>query len=406
LLVVIEINPISENKELSFCPEKGDKMPEVSVVMPCLNEEKTVGVCIKKCLKVFKENNIDGEVIVVDNGSVDNSPRVARETGAKVVFEPRKGYGRAYLRGFSEAGGEYIITLDADGQHNPQDIPRFYRYLKHEGYDLVIGFRSKESSLGSTSPFNQYLGNPILSKILNLFFCTNFSDITSGYRGFRRSALERLDLRCRGMELAPEILIKASKKGLGILEIPIEVKQRVCGKSKLSPLYDGWGTFRLMILFAPTWLFFIPGILFFVIGLFLIFAILSGHLTVWGIEFGLHPMIFGAFLAILGLQVITFGIQSKIYVDWIGLESRDTITNFVKRNFTVEKGSLVGGLIFIAGVGGLIYIFNKFVATRSIDEIRLLLLSMTLTVIGLQIIFSAWFLSIFDLVLGKMEEVT
>ncbi len=232
-------------------------MPEVSVVMPCLDEEKTVGVCIKKCLKIFKENDIDGEVIVVDNGSVDNSPRVARETGAKVVFEPRKGYGRAYLRGFSEAGGGYIIIGDADNTYDFLEIPKFLKLLNDNHCDFVSGTRLKGKILPNAMPWlHRYVGNPLLTKIFNLIFHTKFSDVYCGFKAFTKEALEKMDITCAGMEFTPEITINAIKANLRMMETPITYHPRdPMTKSKLKSFEDGWRYLRFTLSFVPDRLF-------------------------------------------------------------------------------------------------------------------------------------------------------
>jgi len=370
-------------------------MVEVSVVMPCLNEEKTVGICVEKCLKVFKEQNIDGEVIVVDNGSTDNSAEVARKAGARVVFEERKGYGSAYLKGLSEAKGKYIIIGDSDNTYDFLEIPKLLSPLINENYDFVNGTRLKGKILPGAMPWlHRYIGNPVLTKILNLFFHTKFSDVHCGFKAFTKESLEKLNLKCIGMEFASEITIKAAKAGLKICEVPITLHPNAVGReSKLHSFRDGWRHLRFMLLFAPNWLFLIPGIALFIFGLFLIFAILFGPLKIFGMQFDLHPMIFGSFLSILGLQIIIFGLQSKIYARSIGFEKESKGLKFIDKYFTLEKGIIVGFLIFFIGAIILLHIINTWLTVGFVQEIKLMLVGMTLTVIGIQTIFSAWFLS-------------
>ncbi len=369
-------------------------MVEVSVVMPCLNEEKTVGICVEKCLKVFKEQNIDGEVIVVDNGSTDNSAEVARKAGARVVFEERKGYGSAYLKGLSEVRGKYIVLFDADLQYNPEDIPKLLSPLINENYDFVTGSRFKGKIMPDGMPaLHRYIGQPLLTKTLNLLFHAKFSDVHCGFKAFTKEALEKLNLKCIGMEFASEITIKAIMQNLKIIEIPVTVYPRLEGKAKLNSFKDGWRHLRLMFLFAPNWLFLIPGTALFIFGLFLIFAILFGPLKIFGMQFDLHPMIFGAFLSILGLQIIIFGLQSKIYARSIGFEKESKTLKFIDKYFTLENGIIVGFLIFITGIIILLHIINTWLTSGFVQEIKLMLVGMTLTVIGIQTIFSAWFLS-------------
>lgn len=369
-------------------------MTEVSVVMPCLNEEKTVGICVEKCLKVFKENNIDGEVIVVDNGSTDNSAEVARKAGARVVFEERKGKGYAMQKGFGEVKGKYIIVGDSDGQHDFSEIPNFLKLLTNDHYDFVNGTRFKGKIVhGATRWLHRYIGNPVLTKIFNISFNTNISDMTSGFFGFRKDILERIELKTAEFEFESEIKAKIAKKNLKIGEVPITYYPRE-GKTKLHSFRDGWRHLRFILLFAPNWLFLVPGFSFLLIGLFLIFSILNGPLIIGNMQFDIHPMIFGSFLTIIGLQIITFGLQSKIYSRAIGFENESKTLKFVDKYFTLERGILIGFIIFLIGLGILIYIFNLWLIAGFVHQVKLMIVGMTLTVLGIQIIFSSWFLSL------------
>lgn len=370
-------------------------MPDVSVVIPCLDEEKTVRICVERILKIFKDKNIDGEVIVVDNGSADNSSEAARKAGAKVVFEERKGYGSAYLKGLSEVEGKYIVLFDADLQYIPEDIPKLLSPLMNDGYDFVTGSRFKGKIMPNGMPaLNRYIGQPLLTKTLNLLFHTKFSDVHCGFKAFTKDALKKMNLGCVGMEFASEITIKAIKQNLKMIEIPVTVYPRLEGKAKLNSFKDGWRHLRFILLFSPNWLFLIPGIAFFASGLFLIFSIMLGCLNVFGMQLDVHPMIFGAFLAVLGLQIIIFGLQSKIYSRSARFESESRTLKFIDKYFTLEKGTMIGFLIFFIGMIILIYIFNTWLTVGFVQQIKLMLVGMTLTVLGIQIIFSSWFLSI------------
>ena len=369
-------------------------MVEVSVVMPCLDEEKTVGICVEKAIKVFKENNIDGEVIVADNGSTDNSVEIAKKAGARVVFEKRKGYGSAYLKGLSEAKGKYIVIADSDNTYDFLEIPKFLKLLMNDHYDFVIGTRLKGKIMPGAMPWlHKYIGNPILTKIFRTVFSANITDMYCGMRGFTREAMEKMDLRCIGMEFAPEMIIKALKNKLKMGEVPITLHPSIGRKPKIHSFRDGWRALRLIFLFAPNWLFMIPGAIFLVIGLLLIFAILNGPLVIGSMRFDIHPMIFGAFLSIIGLQTIIFGIQSKIYSRSIGLENESKTLKFIDKYFTLEKGTVIGFAIFFIGMIILLYIFNTWLTVGFVQQIKLMLIGMTLTAIGIQIIFSSWFLS-------------
>lgn len=372
-----------------------DEGIELTIIIPCKNEENTIGRVISGAFKACDRENIESEIIVIlSKETTDASPKIAKDNGARIVYQENKGYGDAYLKGFEEAKGKFVITMDADGQHDPEEIPKIYKCLKEEGYDLVVGSRFKEKSIRSTSFINQYIGNPILTKILNILFHTNFSDALSGYRGFKRDTIKTLNLKCKGMELTPEILIKALKKGLRVKEIPVKTNLRVYGKPELNPLRDGWRVLRFLFLFAPQWLFLIPGAIFLAIGSFLIFAMLNGPLVIFSMQFELYPMIFGAFLSILGFQIIIFGLQAKIYLRSMGLEKDSKTLKFIERYFTLEKGIAIGSVIFLIGFTTLIYIFNTWLKVGSVQQIKLMLVGMSLTILGIQIIFSSCFLNV------------
>jgi glycosyltransferase involved in cell wall biosynthesis len=232
---------------------------DVSVVIPCLDEEETVGSCIRKVAAFFKKNNLKGEILVVDNGSADSSARIAHNEGARVIMEPARGYGAAYLRGFREANGRYIAMADADDTYDLAQIGDFLKPLQ-QGYDMVIGSRFKGKMHRGAMPWaNRYIGNPILTGLYKLFFKTDLTDIHCGMRSFTRQAYQRLNLHCLGMEFASEMMLEALRKKIKIKEIPIEYYPRK-GSSKLRPIKDAWRHLRFMLLFCPAWLYLIPGV--------------------------------------------------------------------------------------------------------------------------------------------------
>ena len=227
------------------------------MVIPCLNEEASIERCVTDARTAFEGQGWEGEVIVADNGSDDRSAELARAAGALVVHEPRRGYGSAYRAGFAAAQGDYIVMADADLTYDFGDIPRFVTKLD-EGADLVMGDRMKGIQPGAMPWLHRYVGNPVLTGILNLFFRTGVRDAHCGMRAVRRSALPRLDLRTTGMEFASEMVIRAGKERLEIEEIPIHYHPRE-GESKLSSFRDGWRHLRFLLVHSPTWLFIVPG---------------------------------------------------------------------------------------------------------------------------------------------------
>ena len=256
----------------------------VSVVIPCLNEADSIGQCVTAALRVLDEHGLDGEVVVVDNGSDDGSAVLASLAGARVVDEPRRGYGSAYLAGFADARGDYIVMIDADLTYDFEEIPRFIAELD-AGAELVMGNRMEAVEPGAMSTLSR-IGNPLLSGFLNLLFRTPISDAHCGMRAVRRDVLPQLALQATGMELASEMVIRASRGGLEIRELPIALHPRE-GESKLSPFRDGWRHLRLMLVYHPNFLFLFPGALVGAIGallMTLVFAQASffGHVV-------LHP---------------------------------------------------------------------------------------------------------------------
>jgi glycosyltransferase involved in cell wall biosynthesis len=367
---------------------------EVSVVMPCLNEEESVALCIRKIKEVFIRDDIKGEIIVADNGSVDRSREIAESEGARVVLEPQRGYGAAYLKGLREARGKFIIIGDSDNTYDFYDIPKFLKALK-EGYGFVIGSRFKGSiKKGSMSWSHRYIGNPILSGICRLFFHTRLSDIHCGMRAFTQSAYQKMQLLTLGMEFATEMVVSALTHNLKIYEIPINYHLRA-GKSKLSPLYDAWRHVRFMLLYCPLWLYFIPGASGFIVGTFLLLLSLKGPFLFLGHSWDIHLVVFASVFCILSYQILNVGVYAHTFAIKQGFLKYDQATLFFKRNFNLERGILLGGFIFLAGFTILLFIFIEWFSKHfgALYRIRESILAMTLLVIGLQTIFSSFFIS-------------
>src|SRR3954447_2003520 len=237
---------------------------DVSVVLPCLNEAGSVGICVRRALQVLHENKLVGEVIVVDNGSTDDSKSLARDAGAHVVFEPNRGYGNAYLAGLAQARGRYIVMADADASYDLNEITRFVEHLD-AGADFVIGNRMSRIHDGAMPWTHRYIGNPLMTWLLNVFTGAGVSDAWCGMRAVRRSALPRLGLTSPGMEFALEMVMRARQRELTVAEVPIELHPRI-GASKLSTVTDGWRALRYMLTQSPTYLFLVPALLMIGIG--------------------------------------------------------------------------------------------------------------------------------------------
>jgi glycosyltransferase involved in cell wall biosynthesis len=367
----------------------------VSVVIPCLNEEEHIEQCVTRARAALEGAGIDGEVIVVDNGSEDRSAERAGRAGARLVPEPRRGYGSAYLAGFGAAQGDYIVMADADLTYDFGEIPRFVEQLD-QGADLVMGDRMDNIQPGAMPWLHRYVGNPVLTGVLNMFFKTGVKDAHCGMRALRREALARLDLRTTGMEFASEMVIRAAKVGLDIREVPIEYHPRA-GESKLSSFRDGWRHLRFLLIHSPTHLFVIPGAVMAGLGALVALAV-TFKLDVLGRQWDIHTMVGGALLMIVGTQVLALGLCAHAYGTYFMAE-RDPWFDRMRARFKLEHGLLLGGAITLAGVvfGAVLIGIWADRGFGSLSEQRLAVLAATFVIVGIQIFFSSFLLSILGL---------
>lgn len=379
----------------SSSPPKSSDEVIVSIVMPCLNEETTIGVCIKKAFQALKKNKISGEILIADNGSNDNSVSIAQSLGAKVVHQPIRGYGAAYLAGIAAARGKYIVIGDSDDTYDFSELDKFVQPLR-EDYDLVMGSRFKGDIRSGAMPWlHRYIGNPVLTRILNVLFKVGVSDAHCGMRAFTSDAYEKMGLQTTGMEFASEMVIKAAKAGLKITEVPITYYPRE-GESKLNSFRDGWRHLRFMLIYSPTHLFLIPGFLLFLIGFIIALLLLPGPLKIAGRAYDVHVMTVASLLALLGFQVILLGLYARSYALRSGLEQNDKLIDWLYRHFSLEKGLLLGAASFALG-----FITDGWVAYKwinsgfgALNEVRAALFALLLMALGAQTMFSSFFLSI------------
>jgi glycosyltransferase involved in cell wall biosynthesis len=369
--------------------------PRLSVVIPCLNEADTIAECVRRAKTALGGNGIDGEIIVVDNASEDGSGPLASAAGAHVIHESERGYGSAYLAGLAIARGRYIVMADADLTYDFDEIPRFLAELE-AGADVVIGNRMRNIQPGAMPWHHRYIGNPLLSGFLNLLFRTGVDDAHCGMRAVRREVLSRLDLRTTGMEFASEMVIRAAKEKLVVRQFPIEYHPRG-GQSKLSTFRDGWRHLRFLLVHSPNYLFILPGALMAVLGA-LVELIVIGRLGVFGREWDLHALIAGSLLAIVGTQVVALGICAHAYATYF-MGEQDRWFDRMRARFKLEHGLLVGGGITLAGVmiGTFIVIDWINRGFGALAEERLAVLAATLIIVGIQIFFSSFLLSILGL---------
>jgi len=366
----------------------------VSVVIPCLNEEDSIGQCVVAARRVLDEHALSGEVVVVDNGSDDNSANLARFAGARVVEEPRRGYGSAYLAGFAAARGDYIVMIDADLTYDFEEIPRFVGELDG-GAELVMGNRMGAVQPGAMSMLSR-IGNPLLSGFLNLLFRTPVGDAHCGMRAVRRDVLPALALQATGMEFASEMVIRASRGGLEIRELPIALHSRE-GESKLSPFRDGWRHLRLMLVYHPNFLFLFPGVLVGAIGVVLM-GLVFAHVSLFGREFYLHTLIGGSLLVVVGTQLVGFALCGRSYAVY-QLGDRDPSFERIGRRVRLEHGLLLGLAVMVAGFTLGAAIVGHWIAggAGSLAEEQATILSATLLIVGVQIFFTSFLLSLLGL---------
>ncbi len=376
-------------------PAAGSGTLLVSVVIPCLNEAENIDQCVRAAIAAMAEAGLAGEVVVVDNASEDDSAALAAAAGARVISEPRRGYGSAYLAGFAAASGAYIVMADADLTYDFNEIPRFVAELE-AGAQLVMGDRMGNIQPGAMPWLHRYIGNPALTGILNLFFRTGVRDAHCGMRALRTDVLEQLDLRTLGMEFASEMVIRASKEKLRIAEVPIEYHPRG-GESKLSTFRDGWRHLRFLLVHSPTHLFILPGALLSLIGGIVMLTVLAS-INVLGRRWDLHTEIGGALLSIVGSQVLALGLCAHAYGTYF-MGEKDAWFDRMRARFHLEHGLMLGGLIMLAGaiLGAVIVVHWVQRGFGAISEEQDAIAAATLLIIGIQVFFSSFLLSILGL---------
>lgn len=364
---------------------------ELSIVMPCLNEAETIAKCIQKAMIFMKNNRINGEVVIGDNGSTDGSQEIARSLGAIVIDVEKKGYGNASRGAIEASCGMYIITADTDDSHDILNLNSFIEKLR-EGYDLVMGNRFKGVTNKKSMPFlHRYVGNPILTFIGNLFFKTNIGDFHCGLRGFTRDAYDNMNLSTTGMEFASEVVVKASMLNLKIVEVPTTVFP--AGRSRKAHLRtfpDGWRHLRFLLLYSPKWLFLIPGIFFMLVGVCGTIVTMTGN-EIKTLKW--VPLFAGLFL--ISFQFVVFYALTKIYATNHGLIPRKKSYNNLFLYFTLERGLIIG-LLFVL-IGFLLYYLGFMEDVDIVSTIKNIVPATIIVVLGIQIILFSFFFSILGL---------
>jgi hypothetical protein len=377
--------------------------PELSIVMPCLNEARTVGSCIDKSLRAFQELGITGEVVVADNGSTDGSPDIARAHGARVVAVERRGYGSALQGGIAVARGHYVIMGDADDSYDFGQLGPFLDRLRR-GDDLVMGNRFQGGIRPGAMPWlHRYVGNPVLTGILNLFFRSNIGDAHCGLRGFRKDAYQLLGLSTSGMEFASEMVVKASLRRLRISEVPVVLHPD--GRDRpphLRSFRDGWRHLRFLLLFCPQWLYFIPATLLLTIGLCLMIWLTASPLSLGNVVLDCHTMLLGSMCVLLGYQTLWLGASAKAFGQTSGLLSRNP-RRLRGPDLPFLDRCLMGGLLLLlVGLGLNLFLVHEWYrcSLGPLDlqsTLRYALGGFTSMVMGAQTIYSGFFLGLLDM---------
>src|SRR5215471_1176299 len=377
---------------------------DVSVVIPCLNEANSLGSCIEKAQKAFADAGLRGEAVVADNGSTDGSIEIAERNGARVVPVAQRGYGSALKAGIRSARGAFIVMGDADDSYDFSEVPRFVEEWR-KGSDVVMGNRfAGEIKPGAMPWHHKYIGNPGLTMLLNVLFRSGIGDSHCGMRGFTRDVFDRMDLRSSGMEFASEFVIKAAQLGAKTSEIPITLWKDKRGRPPhLRSFRDGWRHLRFMLLYAPNWLFLLPGGLLSAFGLFLVLWLLPGPRRVSSqVILDIHTMIFGVIFTLLGAQIISIGAFAKVF-SYAERFDRGTVSlKRVLKRVTLEMGLLLGGALALLGFAGCAWITWQWASSGfgPLQAVRWVLFWSMWLFLGMQIIFASFFLSMLGISRG------
>jgi glycosyltransferase involved in cell wall biosynthesis len=380
----------------------GDLTPELSIVMPCLNEARTVGTCVKKALAFLEMYNIQGEVIVADNGSTDGSQAIALGLGARVVPVAARGYGNALRTGIEKAHGKYVVMGDSDDSYDFSALQPFLEKLR-AGYDLVLGNRFRGGiAPGAMPPLHKFFGNPLLTSIGRTLYRSPSHDFYCGLRGFRRDAVLALDLDAAGMEFALEMIVKATIHHLRIIEVPTQLSVDGRGRrSHLRSWRDGWRSLRLFLLLSPRGLFLYPGAAIFLLGLVGTLILFAGDAPIGGVVFAEHTMVLTAAAINIGFEAMLFWVFAKVIAIQRGLLLPDKRFERLRETMPLERGLAVGAALILLGLAA----FVAAVAAWSDvgfgqlprgTAIRLVIASSTTLVLGTQIAYGSFLLHLLE----------
>ncbi|MGZ0657381.1 glycosyltransferase family 2 protein [Coraliomargarita sp. W4R72] len=386
---------------------------ELSVVMPCLNESKTLKNCIQKALTSMAELNVHGEVVVADNGSTDGSIEIAEANGARVVHVPIRGYGAALAAGIHSAKGKFVIMGDADETYDFSKLGPFVEGLR-EGYDLVQGNRFQGGiEAGAMPPMHRYFGNPVLSGLGRFLFRANsVGDFYCGLRGFRKDKVEALSIQSSGMEFALEMIVKSSMHGLKIKEVAttlsVDAKDRV---PHLRTYRDGWRSLRFFLTMSPHWVFTLPGILLSIVGFIGCALLFPGNFTIGSITFGYHTLVYASAALIMGNMAVLLGVVSKLIAAETGLHPNLSRLSFLKERPVMERLLFLSLFLFTLALGLGIASFMRWanVDYGTLDQaiaIRYVIGSVLSLILGGQIFMAAFFFSTINMLVERRLAVS
>ncbi len=380
-----------------------EKELELTILMPCLNEAETIETCIKKAKKSLEENNINGEVLIADNGSTDGSQEIATKNGARVINVPLKGYGSALIEGTKQAYGKYIIMGDADDSYDFSNIMPYVEKLR-EGYELVMGNRFKGGIEKGAMPWShRYIGTPVLSFIGRLFYKSKIGDFNCGMRGYEKEAILKLDLKTTGMEYASEQIVQATLNGLKIAEVPTTLKKD--GRSRpphLKSFKDGWRHLKFLLMYSPKWLFLFPGIILMLIGLIGTIAFIFGDLHISSVVLSVNSRLYFGAMFVVGFQIVIFSLFAKVYAINSGMHPKeDKFTNIIQK-ITLEKGLVLGIILTLIGIGLSIYAIilwknQSFGNLNPLDVMPITINAVYLMIVGVQMAFASFILGILNI---------